>query len=474
MSGPPLNRRDFIQFSLAGSALFLSRDAFTRAAAPSAATSPGCKARIAKLYIGTPHPPWPTPLLDIEAEMRRYEAEFARRKDELAGVEFVTSTLVTSPDQVRQLRGQIASADGILVIHLGISVGAIIDEILAAKQPTMFFAAPYSGHEWAGLGALQKSPRGALLSCILTSDMNQLVAAVRPIRAIRYMKESKLLNVTAQPLGPYADAVKKRFGTSMQVIKLDRVMDLYRSIPEEKAKAEAAAWIKGAMEVREPSHAEVVKSCRMALAFEKLLKEENANALTVECYGSMYEPLCKKVAFPCVGFVRLNDMGMAGICESDLESAVTFLIFRGLTGRPSFISDPTIDESKNGIILAHCLGTRKMDGPAGPMAPYRLRTIHERQEGCVPQVFMRVGQRVTQGRLVGTETLPYFTGEIVETPDVERGCRTKITVKVDGDATRLWQNWANGLHRLTCYGDIRRDLEHYCRFMKIKMVNEAV
>ena len=473
MSGP-LNRRDFLQFSLAGSALFLGRGTFAGGAVKAPATADGCAARVAKLYIGTQHPHWPTPLLDIEAEMRRYEAEFARRSEDLAGVEFVTNQLVTSPEQVRQLRDRIAGADGVLVVHLGIGVGAVLDEILAAKKPTMFFAAPYSGHEWANLGALQKQPRGALLSCALTSDLGQAVGAVRPIRAIHHMKVSKLLNITARSIGAYADQVKSKFGMSMQVVPLARVMSLYESVSEHQAKAEAEAWVKGAMEVREPSHAEVVKSCRMALAFEKLLKEEGANCLTVECYGSMYEPLCKKVAFPCVGFVRLNDMGLAGICESDLESAVTFLMFQGLTGRPSFISDPTIDESKNGIILAHCLGTRKMDGPAGKAAPYRLRTIHERQEGCVPQVFMRVGQRVTQGRIVGTDTLPFFTGEVVETPDVDRGCRTQITVKVDGDATRLWKNWAHGLHRLTCYGDIRRDLEHYCRFMNITMLNEAV
>ncbi len=440
-------------------------------AAPCPATS---KAKVARLYIGIPKAHWPTPLLDIQAEVQRYDAQFAKLKDELAGVEFVPSTLVTSPEQVRQLRDQLKDVDGILAIHLSMGIPGILNEILAADRPTMLFAAPYSGHEWAGFGALQKQDRGAKLSCILTSDLTQLAAAVRPFRAMHHMKVSKLLNITARPLGPYAAQVQERFGTTMQQVRLDTILDLYRSIPEDQAKAEAATWIKAAKEVREPPQDEVVRSCRMALAFEKLLRQENANALTVECYGSMYEPMCKKVAFPCVGFVRLNDMGLAGICESDLESAVTFLVFQGLTGRPSFISDPTIDESKNGIILAHCLGTRKMDGPNGPIAPYRLRTIHERQEGCVPQVFMRVGQRVTQGRLVGTDLLPYFTGEIIETPDVDRGCRTQITVKVDGDATQLWKNWAHGLHRLTCYGDLRHDLEHYCRFMNIKMVNEAV
>lgn len=50
----------------------------------------------------------------------------------------------------------------------------------------------------------------------------------------------------------------------------------------------------------------------------------------------------------------------------------------------------------------------------------------------------------------------------------------KITVKLDGNAERLWKNWSNGLHRVTCYGNITKDLERFCRFENIKMVNEAV
>jgi L-fucose isomerase-like protein len=152
---------------------------------------------------------------------------------------------------------------------------------------------------------------------------------------------------------------------------------------------------------------------------------------------------------------------------------MTFLLLQGLTGRPGFISDPTVDESKGAIILAHCLGSTRMDGPAGPRAPYKLRTIMERQEGCVPQVTMRVGQRVTQGILVGADKLIYFTGGIIESPDTERGCRTKMTVKVDGDLAKLWQNWSHGLHRVTCYGDAVPDLKRFCRFKRIELVNEA-
>ena len=170
-------------------------------------------------------------------------------------------------------------------------------------------------------------------------------------------------------------------------------------------------------------------------------------------------------------------MGLGGICESDLASAMTHIIFQGLVGKPGFVSDPTVDESNNTIILAHCLGTNKMDGPDGPAAPYKLRTIMERREGVVPQVEMRIGQKVTQTKLLGLDFMPYFTGEIVDAPVSladDRGCRTKITVKVDGDVRTLWKNWADGLHRQTCYGDITRELELFCRFKDIKMVNEAV
>jgi hypothetical protein len=98
----------------------------------------------------------------------------------------------------------------------------------------------------------------------------------------------------------------------------------------------------------------------------------------------------------------------------------------------------------------------------------------ERQEGCTPQVRMRVGQKVTQAMLDGTSTLRYFTGEIVDVPETERGCRTKITVRLDGDVEKLWQNWTAGIHRVSGYGDLSKDLAHFCRFAELALINEAV
>jgi len=460
---------------IGGAAVYLgSMQGMVSAAAPSTVViSPGArksKVKVAKLYLGIPKAHWPHPTMDIEAEQKKYEEEFAKRSKDFSDIDFVVSELVTKQEQVDQLRERLAEVDGILVIHLSMGIVPMLKKVLEAGKPTMLFAAPYSGHEWTQFGSLQNTP-GVRLECMLTSDFGQLAAAVRPFRAIHHLREAKLLDVTARPPAPeYVQSIKDKFGTEIVQIEKPRMMAAYESIAPAAAEDEAKSWIKHATKVVEPSREEVVNSCRLALAFEKLMDEEQATGITVDCYGSMYRQL---PAFPCIGFTRLNDIGFAGICESDLKSAVTFMMMQSLCGKPGFISDPTVDESKGGIILAHCLGSTKMNGPDGEASPYKLRCIMERQEGAVTQVSMPVGPKTTQAILVGTDQLRYFTGDVIEAPDIERGCRTKINVKVDGDIECLWKNWSNGLHRVTCYGDLRPDLKRYAHFMDIKLLDEA-
>jgi len=482
-----VNRREFLQLAAVGGAVCLGGPSIFAARANvrrSKLISPGCrrsKVKIARIYMGKPgNPYWPKPELDLKKEIRFYESELAKSKDELSDVDFVVDELVASPEQVAPLKERLKDVDGILVIHLTMGTGGVLKEILEAQKPTMVFAAPYSGHQWIKFGELQKQELGAKMGCVLTSDYKQLAVAIRPFRAIHHLREAKILNLntrTSRSPVEYVNNIKNRFGTEIKQIELKRVLDAYDAVSDSRAKEEANRWINGAVKVIEPSEEEIFKSCKLALAFEKLLDEEDATVMTVDCYGSMFKPLCQSYAYPCIGFTRLNNMGLGGICESDLRSAMTYILFQGLVGRPGFISDPTIDESNNSIILAHCLGTTKMDGPKGPAAPYKLRSIMERREGAVPQVKMRIGQKVTQAKLTGTDLLLYFTGQIVDAPvsiEADRGCRTKITVKLDGDAEKLWKNWSHGLHRVTCYGDITKELEHFCRFKAIKMVNEAV
>lgn len=475
-----MRRREFLQLVAGGGLACLAGPGVRVCGAAGGVPgliSPGCRGtrvKVARLYLGGDLPYWPRPDLDFQKEIRFYEEQFDRLQDELSDVDFVVDELITSADQVKALKDKLEQVDGILAIHLKMGVMGMIHEILRTGRPTSIFARPYSGHEWVRFGRLQRTELGSKLACRLTSDFSQLAAAIRPFRAVHHLREAKILDLTERFPAHRAATIEEKFGTEIKQVKLDRVLDVYESVDQKEARAEARRWIAEAEEVVEPGQEEVVKSTRLALAFERLMDQEKATVMTADCYGTMYEPLCRAHAYPCLGFARLNNMGLGGICQADLKSAMVHILFQGLSGRPGYIGNPTIDESNNAMILAHCLSTPRMDGPDEPAAPYRLRSVLERKEGVTPQVDMRVGQKVTTATLVGASPLLYCTGTIVATPHKEEGCRTKAVVELDGNAEYLYRNWTDGVHRSLCYGDLSRELEDFCRFTDTKLVNEAV
>jgi hypothetical protein len=473
-----VNRRQFIQASLVSTLLHLEGRGPTAWAAEGGSlklVSPGCrrsKVKVARLYLGIPNAHYPNPTMDLAAEVKAYQDRFAGLKDQLADVDFVVDELIGSGEQVAPLKDRLRNVDGILVIHLTLRTLPAMKELLALGRPTMVFSAPYSGHEWYYLSELRRQELGRKMECVLTTDYQELAAAIRPFRALHHLREAKVLNLAdaCHPEG-YPKDVKAKFGTEIVVVGLDRMLDVYNSIADADAKDEAERWTRNATAVVEPSAEEILKSCKLALAFQKLMDEENATVMTADCYGSMYH---RTPAYPCIGFARLNDLGLGGVCQSDLPCVMTHIILQALSGRPGFVCNPTFDFSTNTTTLIHCLGCTKMDGPDKPAAAYKLRSVMERQEGAVPQVRMRIGQQVTQAILADMATLRYFTGQITDIPETERGCRTQITVKLDGNSQRLWQGYTAGIHRVSCYGDLSGDLARFCRFAELNMVNEAV
>ena len=139
---------------------------------------------------------------------------------ELSDVEFVPDQIVTSAEQVRAMQDQLSKVDGILVIHLNIGIMPTLTEILRVGRPTMVFAAPYSGHEWAGFGALQQDPRGSQMECLLTSDRKQLGAAIRPFRAMHHLREAKVVNVTERPIGQYQADIRPSLEPKSSILGL--------------------------------------------------------------------------------------------------------------------------------------------------------------------------------------------------------------------------------------------------------------
>ena len=212
----------------------------------------------------------------------------------------------------------------------------------------------------------------------------------------------------------------------------------------------------------------------MYLAMAGVMEDHHAQAITVNCLGGIYsqQMVC---AYPCIGFMELDDQGFVGACEADQRSTLTKLIMTYQAGRPGFISDPVIDTSKNQIIYAHCVAPSKVYGPDGPYNPFHIRSHSEDRKGAAIRSLMPLGQMTTTIEFDhNRKQVIFHQGVTVENVDEDMACRSKLAVEVKGDVFKLlnqWDQW--GWHRVTFFGDLKREVETLAMLYGFEMLYEA-
>jgi hypothetical protein len=466
-----LTRREFFGVTAAGAMAVnaLTRQAAAAEAGAARAEALGPATRIRKVYLAKPVPTWPKPDLDVQGEIRAIEGELAKLADRLDGIQFEGGELYRVPDEVPKSAEALGNPDGLLVFNLTSTVGAHLARLCGTGVPTVLFSRPFAGHDWSGVPGLRA--KGDRVICLSTSDFGEVVGACRLVRTTHLLRNTRILYVDNRPYNAEKAAkIKERLGAVIVSVGPDRVNEAYKAVADEAAQAEARDWISGAVKVVEPSEQDILNASRFYLATRRIMEEEKAQAVTVNCLGLFQQK--RLPAYPCLTFCKLNDLGLTGVCEGDMDSTLTQLIFTYAFGVPGFVSDPVIDTSKNEVIHAHCVSATRMDGPSGPRAPYVIRSHMEDNQGASLQVRMRVGQVVTMAKFVNLSTMLISTGSITDTPVLDRGCRTKITTKV-ADAKKMLNQYASGLHRVIFYGDRVAAIRDLAGLMKFEIVEEC-
>ena len=436
-------------------------------------------------------PAWPKPDLDLEAEANHLQTEIDKVKG-LEDVEFLSNARVRDADTLAKLLKEYKDVAGILAVQVCMGTGRFINMMADSGIPTVVFATLYSGHEWCMVPDMQRA--GKKVDVIPTSNFNDVLDAIRPFRAIHRLRETRILHVGGGMQVPekYAAEAKQKLGVEIVPCDHKRLNEAFEAMPAAAVEAETNRWVKQAERVVEPSQEEITKASRLCLAMQKVLADEKAQAMTINCLGLF--GVNGLPAYPCFGFVRLNDLGLVGVCEADLPSTLTQVIFQHMVGKPGFVTDPIFDTSNDTLIHAHCVAATKMDGPQGESAPYVIRSHLEDHKGAVLQTKMRVGQEITMAKLVGGDlramaarqqtlaaspaecfgvgTMLVSTGKIVNVPDTDRACRTKITVKVR-DARKMFEGWSHGLHRVIFYGNHMADTRRLARFVGVDVFEEG-
>lgn len=464
-----LSRREFLG-SCAACAAGLAGASFLATGPAGAQTAPSgekAKVRLVFTHIPPKSPTWPN--IGYDYEGRKKELTKKLRKA-CPGIEFLPAT-AQNADQAKKILEDDKEVDGYLIYMIGIWTRAP-QTIAASGRPTIFVDDFYGGSGEFLVAYAAAKRQGLKVAAVSSSEFDDVVQAAKCFECIKKLRSSVILRVGGG-FGCSIEGVEKVFGTKVVFKTHEELDELYKKADRAEAKKWAKRWINQAEKVIEPSRQELEKSGAMYLAMLEMMRQNKAQAITVNCLGGFYGG--KISAYPCLGFFQLNNDGFVGACESDLTSTITMLLMTYLVGRPGYISDPVVDTSKNQIIYAHCVAPNKVFGPDGPANPYHIRNHSEDRKGAAVRSLMPLGEMTTTLEFnPDKRQVIIHQGKSVANVDEDKACRTKLAAEVKGDIDKLlryWDQW--GWHRVTFYGDLKRPVQHIASLLGFEVIEEA-
>ena len=471
-------RREFLGTGVA-SGMMLAGTTWTHAwASQSPPPQLRGKSRICVIFTGNPQPVdrnWGADPRQMEAMKTR----LARAEEDLGDVELVMGQSTSSQETAALLKKAGPAAPVLMINVQNFALTRVVQPVLDGSHPMVFFSLPASGHDW--MYAPRWHNRGHRVTLLASSDYNELERAIRLLRVIPMMKQTRIIlfppaRGTSPAQSP--DQVKKRLGADVVAVEEKAFSDMIAAAEDDAVRAEIDRWTNEAKEIVEPNAEDIRKAAKVSVALQNLMRRERAQGLAVgTCMGWLSK------GFPCLGFARLRDRGIPAACEGDMDSLLTMLLFQYAINRPGFQGNATFDTARNALWTAHCTAPLKMDGPDGADAPYLLRGHSEvGGSGCVPEVQYRLGETITRAKMVNLDTILASKGKIIEVPGRSvHGCRTQIVTEVR-DAAKMAANWSSVLetedamtllHRVVFYGDYMDDAYHLARLMGMKVVEEG-
>jgi len=406
---------------------------------------------------------WPGSTFNAEGRQKEHTVKIEAIAAKL-GMKIVTDQdPLHEPATVEKFINEVKASkpDGLLLIPFykadWVHVCRIVKE---AGVPTVILATIgvlLSGH----INQLNRTPGVYLISAL--EDFEAVEYGMRMIRTIRRMKQSCLISLGAAAPG---ESIVEGIGTRVRRLPHSRLGDLVKQTElKGDAKDLAADYRKKARKVVEPTDADIDDAARTTIAMKKLIAEEKADAIMMDCLGGIQKRLFPP---PCMGYMDLRDAGIPAGCQNELDPALTLMLVENLFGKGGFQQNPAFDTERNLYCGSHCTSPSRLEGPKSSPQPYILRSHAEAGVGAVPEVIWPEGMDVTMAYYTSGQKprMIVYSGKIVgrlDTPPAG-GCRTNLVMTINElrDVTEM-----KGAHQIIFAGNHARQLRAFCQLMGI-------
>lgn len=297
------------------------------------------------------------------------------------------------------------------------------------------------------------------LCFLLSGDENHIANMLKHIATIINAYNSLIDNklgviggasswLIASPIEP--KAIYSNFKLKVEKIKMKELEDLISETEQEMidvSEVPHATELMNKFDNKETVHQALV----FYLALKKLVKKYDLKGLTIKCF----DLLKKYKNTACLALSLLNEEGITAGCEGDMPSLITMHVIHALTGRSSFMANPSkFNYEDNTVLLAHCTV------PLNMCSSYSLDTHFESGlgigvKGDMPEGRITICKIAPDYSLDNTVCLPASIKESVSIPGY---CRTQIVVSLNEEGLIDILKASFGNHLIISYGDVYQDL----------------
>jgi hypothetical protein len=353
--------------------------------------------------------------------------------------------------------------DGVLVILQHMACWGWVNRLAKeANVPLIVFApigTSFTGH----VAGISRQPGVYVVSSL---EWPAVEDGLHMIRAKRMFEETRMLWIQGSKGN---ETIMDRLGTKVRAIPRNMFNELFDTMPvTEEVKDVASTFRKHAKRIVEPTWQDSLNSARVYTTTKRLLTDEQANALSMDCLGMVSAKLMPTP--PCGAWTMFQDMGVTCGCEADLFGAMSLMLTSYLLDRPGYMNDPVAETAKNLLVAAHCVSGTRLNGFNQKPAPYILRSHSESGLGVSVQVLWPVGAPVSLIRFQNPNELIIDTGTVVSNIDTPPagGCRTSVEIKMDNieDSRDVL-----GFHQVVTLGTHRRIVEGFCQLYGVKVIH---
>jgi len=297
-------------------------------------------------------------------------------------------------------------------------------------------------------------------------DLNAVESGLKMIRTWHWMNNARIVCIDGKEI---VETKTPFIGTRVKRIPHQRFYDYFASQKADKdVLALANQYASKALKIVQPTKEDIIEAAKNYFIFKKIITEENADALMMNCLPGLREP--RQHVPPCMGFMSLHDEGIPMGCQADLNATITMMLGKGLFSKPGFMHNVSYNTEKNLYFCAHCTSPSMMNGIDRSPEPYELMSHCEAGWGTVPRVIFKKGQEITIAKYMSDQNkqqLFLYSGEIVDCPPIPPtgGCRTNVQTTIN--ELKQGSDMKGRSHMVMFYGNHVNQFRHFCQLYDI-------